>query len=204
MRTALHRIAAGALAYVVSYLLVGLATVTRIDNLLTLDSATTIDPIVVYQSAGNPVWQAIGWFTLNAHGVPVTIANETGNVVAAMNFVHHQGAWLGVIQGSLGLLPMLACLLVGLGVTLRSCQSPVPLSVGAYMTLGYLLAVFASTVVFSGTVGPIDASFALPMNIRSTRWFIFVLLTPLVFGSVGAFLGRSPVFESAFERLAPE
>ena len=175
MRTALHRIAAGALAYVISYALIGLVTV--------LD---------VSYSAGKPLWQAIGWLTLNTHGVPLS------GLPGGVNSVS-DGAWLGVIHDWVGLVPMVACLLVGVTVAVRSPPpSPVPLSVGAYMTPGYFVAVLASTVVFVGPFGPVDA---LLSTGRHGQWLVYALFTPLVFGSLGALLGQSPVLTATIERL---
>lgn len=205
MHTVLHRIAAGALAYVVSYVLIGLATVPRIGQYLTPYPGNGVTVLEVYRSAGSPLWQAIGWFTLNANGVPVTISVGAGNVVPEATLVHEGSVWLGVVQGWLGLVPMVACLLVGVAVTARSNgPSPVPLSVGAYMVPGYLFAVLASTVAFSGTVGPVDASATLFSGYPADKWLIPVLLSPLVFGSLGALLGQSSVLESAFGNLLSE
>lgn len=192
MRTALHRIAAGALAYVVSYVLIGLVAVPRLGQYLTHDSGTAVAALDVYHSAGSPLWQAIGWFTLNVHGVP--ISGLPGGVTYVSD-----GAWLGVIHGWVGLVPMVACLLVGVTVAVRrSPPSPVPLSVGAYMTPGYFFAVLASTVAFTGPFGPVDA---LVSTGRYGQWLVYVLFTPLVFGSLGALLGQSPVVTATIERL---
>lgn len=197
MRTALHRIAAGAVAYIASYVLIGLVTVPRLGQYLTHDSGNAVTVLDVYHSAGSPLWQAIGWFTLNANGVPVSIAagQDTTNFVA-------DGAWLGVIHGWVGLVPMVACLLVGVTVAVRSPPpSPVPLSVGAYMMPGYLFAVLASTVVFTGSGGPVEATAMLRATYLNGQWLVYALFTPLVFGSLGALLGQSPVLTAAIERL---
>lgn len=193
MRTALQRIGAGALAYVVSYVLIGLVTATRIDRYLVAEPDKGVTILEAYQSAGSPLWQAIGWFTLNAHGVPIDVAGvrDTGN------FVHEGSLWLGVVPGWVGLVPMVACLLVGAIVTARSLgPSPVPLGVGAFMVPGYLFAVLASTVAFSGAVGPVDASATLISTYPADRWLLPSLVSPLVFGSLGALLGRSSLLES--------
>lgn len=199
MRTALHRIVAGALAYIVSYALTGLLTVSRLDRYLVRASDDAVTVLDVYHSAGNPLWQAIGWFTLNAHGVPIdiTAVRDTGN------FVADGGMWLGVLPGWLGLVPMVACLLVGVAVTAVNRSSPVATSVGAHMVPGYLFAMLSSTVVFAGAVGPVNASATvlLPGDYTGGRWWILVVFSPLVFGSLGALLGRSPVLTATVERL---
>lgn len=201
MRPALQRIAAGAFAYVVSYVLVGLVTATRVVEYLP-DSGDGLTVLEVYQSAGSPLWQAVGWFALNANGVPISVAAESGNVVAMENFLRDGSLWLGLVPGWLGLVPMAACLLVGAAVAVRRRPpSPVALGVGAYMVPGYLLAVLASTVAFSGTVGPVDASVTLLTWYPPERWLLPTLLAPLVFGSLGAFLGGSSVLESAVDDL---
>lgn len=205
MRTALHRLAAGALAHVVSYALIGLLTLPRLGRYLTYDPGNGVTVFEVYRSAGSPLWQALGWFTLNANGVPITVTTESGNVISMANFVNEGAAWLGVIQGWFGLVPMVACLLVGVAVAVRSRRpSVVPLGVGAYMVPGYLLAVFASVVAFAGPFGPVDASVTLFSTYPADRWLIPVLTTPLVFGSLGALLGQSPVLTSTVERLQSE
>jgi hypothetical protein len=196
MRTVLRRIAAGALAYVVSYVLIGLVTVPRLGEYLTRESTNAVTALDVYHSAGSPLWQAIGWFTLNANGVPIRVAGDT------TNFVANGTVWLGMVHGWVGLIPMVACLLVGAIVVMRSpSSSPVPLSVGAYMMPGYLVAVLASTVVFGGEVGPVTATASLRLNIWDSQWLLFVLLLPLVFGSLGALLGQSPILTATIERL---
>ena len=196
MRTVLHRIAAGALAYVVSYVLIGLLTVPRLGEYLAHDSGNAVAAFDVYHSAGSPLWQAIGWFTLNANGIPISVGTD------ATNFVSDGTVWLGMIHGWVGLLPMAACLLVGATVAVRSqSPSPVPLSVGAFMTPGYLVAVLASTVVFSGAVGPVTASAQLRLSIWDSQWLLLVLLLPLVFGSLGALLGQSPILTDTIERV---
>lgn len=193
MRTVLHRIAAGALAYIVSYVLIGLVTVPRLGQYLAHDSGNAV--LDVYHSAGSPLWQAIGWFTLNANGVSISVGQNTTNFVA-------DGAWIGVIHGWIGLVPMVACLLVGVTVAVRSPPpSPVPLSVGAYMTPGYLFAVLASTVVFTGSGGPVDATAMSRATYLDGQWLVYVLFTPLVFGSLGALLGQSPVLTATIERF---
>ncbi|MFC4447789.1 hypothetical protein [Halorussus aquaticus] len=199
MRTALHRIAAGALAYVVSYVLIGLATVPRLGRYLVRASDDAVTVLDVYRSAGSPLWQAVGWFTLNAHGVPIDIAavRDTGN------FVSDGAMWLGILPGWLGLVPLVACLLVGVTVTATNRSSPVPMGVGAYMVPGYLVALLLSTVVFAGGVGPVTASarVLLPGSYPGGRWLLLVVLAPLVFGSLGASLGQSPVLTATVERL---
>ncbi|WP_276300930.1 hypothetical protein [Halorussus lipolyticus] len=199
MRTALHRIAGGALAYLVSYLLVGLVTVPRLDRYLRRSSDEAVTVLDVYHSAGSPLWQAVGWFTLNAHGVPVDVVavRDSGNFVA-------DGAmWFSAIPGLLGLVPMVACLLVGAVLTARSRSSPVPASVGAHMVLGYLFATLLSTAVFAGAVGPVSASASvlLPGDYAGGRWWLVVVFAPLVFGSVGALMGQSPLLTATIERL---
>ncbi|NEU55935.1 hypothetical protein [Halorussus sp. MSC15.2] len=199
MRTALHRIASGALAYVVSYVLIGLVTVPRLGQYLVRASDDAVTVLDVYHSAGSPLWQAVGWFTLNAHGVSIDIAavRDTGN------FVSDGGMWLGILPGWLGLVPIVACLLVGVAVSATNRSSPVSMGVGAYMAPGYLFTMLLSTVVFAGTVGPVTASARVlfPGNYPGGRWLLFVVLTPLVFGSLGAFLGQSPVLTATIERL---
>ncbi|UPV99454.1 hypothetical protein M0R88_13105 [Halorussus gelatinilyticus] len=198
MRTALRRIAAGALAYVVSYVLTGLVTVPRLGRYLVQGSysAAILD---VYHSAGSPLWQAVGWFTLNAHGISVDVAavRNTGN------FVYEGALWLGILPGWLGLVPVVACLLVGVAVTARGRSSPVPVSVGAYMVPGYLFAVLLSSVAFAGALGPVAASASIaPLRqYLGGRWLLLVVLAPLVFGSLGALLGQSPVLTATIERL---
>ena len=183
MRTALQRIAAGALAYIISYVLIGLVTVPRLGYYLAHDSVNGVTALDVYHEAGRPLWQAVGWFTLNANRVPINVGLGT------TNFLSGGREWLGVIYGGVGLVPMVACLLVGVAVAVRSSPSPVPLSVGAYMTPGYLFAVLVSLVVFAGRGGPVDASAVLFAGYPNGQWVVFVLLTPLVFGSLGALLG---------------
>lgn len=204
MRTALHRIGAGALAYVVSYILVGLVTVPRLGQYLTLDSNNAVTLLEVYRSAGSPLWQAIGWFTLNAHGVSIAISSKSGHTVAGGNLVHGESLWLGFIPGWLGLVPMIACLLVGVAVSATNrFSSPVPAGVGAYMAPGYLFAVLLSTVVFAGAVAPVTtaARIAPLRQYLGGRWLLLAVLSPLVFGSLGASLGRSPVLTATIERL---
>ncbi|UPV74995.1 hypothetical protein M0R89_02755 [Halorussus limi] len=195
MRTSLRRIGAGAFAYVVSYVLIGLVTVPRFDQYLTHDPSNAVGVLDAYHSAGSPLWQAVGWFTLNAHAVPINVGS--GDV----NFVSDGAMWLGIIPGWLGLVPMVACLLVGVAVTATSRSSPVPVSVGAHMIPGHLFAMLVSTVAFAGAVGPVTASASLTVNVRDGRWLVFVVLSPLVFGSLGALLGRSPVLTATIERL---
>lgn len=199
MRTALHRVAGGALAYLVSYLLVGLATIPRLDRYLRRSSEEAVTVLDVYHSAGSPVWQAVGWFTLNAHGVPTDISavRDTGNFVA-------DGAmWFGAIPGWLGLVPMVACLLVAAILTARSRSSAVPASVGAHMVPGYLFAMLLSTAVFAGPVAPVNTSakVLLPGDYAGGRWWLLVVFAPLVFGSLGALVGQSPMLTATIERL---
>ena len=194
MRTLLHRIVAGAVAYVVSYVLIGLVTVPRVGQLLTQKAGNAVTVFDVYRSAGSPLWQAVGWFTLNTHGVLIDIAAVRGS----RNLVSTGAAWLGMIHGWIGLIPMVACLLVGVAVAVRG-PSPVPLSVGAGMAPGYLFVMLLSTVLF--TVGPVTSSASLWLTIRDVEWLLFVVLSPLVFGSLGALLGRSPVLTATIERL---
>lgn len=202
MRTALHRVAAGVFAYLVSYVLVGLVTVPRLGQYLTRGPSNAVTVLDVYHSAGSPLWQAIGWFTLNAHGVSISISSKSGHPVGAGNFVHAESLWLGIIPRWLGLVPMVACLLVGVAVAATSRSSPVPTSVGAYMAPGYLFAMLLSTVVF-GPVGPVTASVSInPLTqYLGGRWLPLVVLSPLVFGSLGALLGQSPVLTDTIERL---
>lgn len=202
MRTALQRIVAGALAYIASYVLIGLVTVPRLGQYLTHDPGDAVTALDAYYSAGSPLWQAIGWFTLNAHAVPTTISSKSGRIVASGNLVHAEPLWIGIIPGWLGFVPIVACSLVGVAVTATGrSPSPVPVGVGISMVPGYLLAVLLSTVVFTGAVGPATASVSLPLNVRDGRWLPLVVLSPLVFGSLGALLGQSPVLTATVERL---
>ena len=202
MRTALQRIAAGALAYIVSYVLIGLVTIPRLNQYLRPNREGVVTVLEVYHSAGSPLWQAIGWFTLNANGVPINIYTGSGNAIPTVNFVSDGSLWFGVIPGWFGLVPMVACFLVGVVVAATSRPpSPFPLSVGAYMVPGYLVALLASTVVFAGGVGPVNASVKLIDTYPADRWLLPTLLTPLLFGSLGAFLGQSPFLKSNVENM---
>lgn len=175
MRTALHRIGAGALAYIVSYALIGIVAVLDVTH-----------------SVESPLWQGIGWITLNVHKVPIAALSGRVNPIS-------DGGWLGLIHSWVGLIPMVACLLVGVTVAVcRQRSSLIPLSVGAYMTPGYFFAVLASAVVFTGPFGPVDA---LLSTGRFGRWLVYVLFTPFIFGTLGALLGQSPVLTATIERL---
>lgn len=119
------------------------------------------------------------------------------------NFASEGPGWLGVIPSWLGLVPFVACFLVGFAIALTSARStPVAWSVGAYMTVGCVPALVVSTILFSGTVGPVDATFTLIDGYPADRWLIPAVAAPLLSGSLGAFLGGSPLVASALDRIA--
>jgi hypothetical protein len=203
MRTVIRRVGGGVLAYLATYALIALLTAPRMTEYLRLDEREALAALEIYRGAGEPMWQAVGWLTVNAHNVPVTIRTDEGTVATITNFVLDGGGWLGVLPGWLGLVPVVACLLVGLAIAVTSPRSvPVTWSIGAYMTVGYVPALLASTVLFSGTVGPVDAKFVLIQGYPADRWLLPTIVAPLIFGSIGAFVGRSPVLDSALDRIA--
>lgn len=203
MRSTARSLFAGVAAYTLTYFLVGLATVGRLGTYLAVGPPGGPSLRAVYQDAGGPVWQAVGWLTLNAHGVPLRVAVPDGAIVTLANLLVNDGKWLGTIPGWVGLLPAVACLLAGAAIVATS-EPPTPVGwhVGAGMTAGYLGAVLISTVLFSGTVGPVDASFTLIDGYPADRWLLPAVLAPLLFGSAGAMLGRSPALRAAADRAS--
>lgn len=201
MRTTARSLLAGVAAYIGTYLLIGLFTITRLAGYLQVASPTARSLVAVYRDAGSPAWQAIGWLTLNAHGIPLTVTVEAGRIVSLANLLGSDGKWLGLVPGWLGMVPAVACLLAGAAVTATSDPpAPVGWHVGTAMVGGYVAAVLASILVFSGTVGPVNASFALIGNYPPDRWLLPVVLAPLLFGSLGAAVGRTPTVRSAIRR----
>lgn len=201
MNTALQRVLAGTLAFVVSYVLIGLATVTRIAQYLTPDTIPGVTVLEVYRSAGRPQWQAIGWFTLNVHGIPVTVSIDKGHLVSQELLVHEGALWLGIVPGWFGFAPMVACLVVGAAVATRGGPTP-SAAIGTWMAAGYFVAVLLSTYLFSGAVGPVNAHFDLIGTYPPEKWLLPVILYPLVFGSVGAYLAQSHLIRAQYERIA--
>lgn len=194
MYAALRRVIAGACAFVLTYLIVAIVAASRISHYLTPDPGNGPTVLSAYRAAGEPLWQGIGWLALNTLGIPISVSVEPGYVVVHANLVYDGSLWFGVIPGVFGFVPMVACLLAGAGVVaLSPTPSPVPLAVGAYMVPGHLSAVLVATFLFSGAAGPVEASFALTTLYPTAKWLIPTVVSPLLFGSVGAFLVQSPL-----------
>lgn len=156
MRPVVRRVTGGILAYSVTYALTGLVTVSRTTEHLHLqvDHPNEFGALDAYRAGGEPLWQAVCWFTVNAHYIPVDISTGTQEDYF-VNFVSPGAGWLGVIVGWLGLVPFVACFLVGFAIAVTSPTStPIAWSVGAYRTVGYVPALVASTILFSGSSGP--------------------------------------------------
>jgi hypothetical protein len=204
MRPVVHHVIGGVLAYAVTYALIGLPTVPRTPEYLHVDPPNEFVALEAYRAGGEPLWQAVGWFPVNAHNIPVDISTGTQEV-SWVNFVFPGARWLGVIVGWLGLVPFVACFVIGFAIAVTSPRStPIARSVGAYMTVGDVPALVASTIRFSGAVGPVDATFTLVMGYPADRWLLPAVAAPLLFGSLGAFLGRSPLLEPFRDRIVSD
>ncbi|MXR40425.1 hypothetical protein GRX01_03525 [Halobaculum sp. WSA2] len=202
MYAALQRVLAGACAFVLTYLVVAFVAASRIARYLTPDSGNGPTVLDAYRAAGEPLWQAIGWLALNTLGVPIGVSVESGYVIRHANLVYDGSLWFGVVPGVFGLVPMVTCILAGAGVVVLSpTPSHVPLAVGTYMIPGHLSAVLVATILFSGAVGPVEASFTLTTLYPPTKWLIPTVVSPLLFGSAGAFVVQSPFVQSILNRL---
>ncbi|WP_458187325.1 hypothetical protein [Haladaptatus sp. NG-WS-4] len=188
-----RRIGAGIGTYLLSYLLVGLATIPLLPRIL----QPSRDPSgearmlwLAYTDAGQPVWKAVGWVLLNAHFIPVN-AHFRGAGLSG-------GTTVGVVGGYewLYLVPVVACLLGGAAiVVLSDDSSPVAPAVGSYLAVGYV-----PTAVLSAPLFAINTSKAgVGMGDESGHLFLRGVLAvrprrlPLVFGTLGAIVAKSPL-----------
>jgi len=92
---------------------------------------------------------------------------------------------------SLYLAPVAACLLAGFVVVrLPEENAPVPAAVGAFSTVGYVGALVASAFALRVEAGGLEA-FPSLFNFGTLQWVVVAPLFPLVFASLGAFVGTS-------------
>lgn len=192
MRTALRRATVGVGTYVAAYLLMGLATVPVRSRILkaTFPASGSGESVSalwhVYASAGRPVWKAVGWILLDAHLVVLRVAPEPNSITWKNPLVVAGVDWLYLV-------PAVACVGGGVAVVrVTSEPAPVALAVGTHLAVGYASAAVASAFAFRLAVGTASVAPAL-VNPVSLAWPIAAVGFPLVFGSLGAVVGRTPL-----------
>lgn len=189
MPSALRRATIGVGTYIAAYLLMGLATVPVLSRIMKATFPGVEGSSALwhtYTAAGQPVGKAIGWTLLNAHLVTLRIAPEPNSITWKNPLV-----WAGVDW--LYLAPAVACVIGGVAVVRSSTQSdPIPLAVGTHLAIGYASAFLVSVFVFRLTIGTATVRPSL-ISPASVVWPLAVIGFPVVFGSLGAVLGRTSV-----------
>lgn len=197
MSNALRRVLAGGVAYLLAYALAAALTLHRIPDLLFRGASESNWEHYwdYYVAAGEPTAEAVGWFLLSAHRVPMMAVASGSRGVSTSDVFAAQAP-------SLYLAPALACFVAGaLAVRFPTERAPVPVGVGAFLTAGYLLALVASAFLVRVDTGARELFPAL-FNFGTLQWIVVAPLYPLVFGSLGAFVGLSaavPELRSAVE-----
>ncbi|MFC4451776.1 hypothetical protein [Halorussus aquaticus] len=187
MRVALQRVLAGAAAYLLAYGLAAALTLYRLPTLLGrhLEPSRRQQYWEYYVAAGEPTEAVVGWFLASAHRVPMMTVTDPGSTGVSAADVFAARA------PSLYLAPAIACLVAGFVAARRPWErAPVPVGVGAFLTVGYAAAFVASAFQFRVDTGS-ELAFPALFNFGSLQWVVVVPLFPLVFGTLGAFVGTS-------------
>lgn len=188
MIPALRRSLAGVTAAVLAYLLTAVLAVPWLPRLLGRAANSPRNLWAGYESAGEPVWAAIGWVLLVAHRIPLQVASSDGTFVGYLPL--GTAPWL-LLCGPL------ACFVVGVVVVQHADEDAgIPAAVGAYLFVGYLCAILLGAFVLRVSTGEILIAPAL-WNTTSLSWMVVVPLVSLAFGTAGAYVGSEPAIEAA-------
>lgn len=180
MRPRNRRSLAGVLTFALAYVLTAVAVLPWKSRFLHFDPDA-------------PYWIAAGWAFLATHGADVVVS-QPGRI-GRLNPVYEAGfQWLLLI-------PIFASFIVGLvAVRTSSLTAPVATSIGGYLAVGYLSATVASFFLFrSSTTIDGGATVTVQPDVLSVLWPLSAFLIPLVFGSLGAWSGKSPLLDALFD-----
>lgn len=186
MRLTLQRAAAGVAGYLLAYAFTAVLTLSRLPRVLGrhVTRPGWQQYWEYYVAAGRPTAEVVGWLLLSAHRVPMMTV-EPGSRGVSVPAVFAAGT------PSLYLVAPLACLLAGFTATrLPNESAPVETAVGVFMTVGYVAALVASAFFFRVDTGQLEVFPAL-FNSASLQWVVAAPLVPLVFGTLGAFVGTT-------------
>jgi hypothetical protein len=190
MNRALQNVGYGVLTYLFGCLLAAVAALSGTLDVILQSSPGGVGSDgasaawQVYAAAGRPVWKAVDWVYLNAHGVPMRIMSEPGAYTSINPLFESGVAWLYLV-------PPVACLVGGAVAATRTTSTGLPVAVGAYLAVGYVGAGVASAFL---AVARTPTQFAMPalVNDVAMYWPVVLAGVPLAFGTLGAALAASP------------
>lgn len=179
MQPSSRRLFAGVLTFGLAYVLTALVAFPWQSHLLPA-------------SPEAPYWIAAGWILLATHGAEMVVFQP--GTISHTNPVSDAGfQWLLVV-------PILVSFIAGV-VTVRtsSLSSPVSTAIGGYLTVGYLSATTLSFFVFRVSVTTDTGTTVTGHpDVLSILWLLPAVFVPLVFGSLGAWSGKSPMLDTVF------
>ena len=188
---ALRRSLAGVTAAVLAYVITAVLAIPWLPRLLGRGQASPRHLWMGYETAGEPVWAAVGWILLTAHRIPLQVAATDSTFLGYLPLESAPWLFLG---------GPLACFVVGAAVVQHADESTgVASAVGAFVTIGYLCAILLGAFLFRVYTGQILIAPAL-WNTFSLSWLVVVPLIPFVFGTVGASVGSEPALREALPR----
>lgn len=193
MRVAYRRIIGGVLTYALGFVLTGLVAYPWLDQILRGAPGSSSGPYHVYRIANEPLLTAVGWILLSVHRAEMVVRQP--GMVGHLNPVQQAGfGWLLVV-------PAIACFIGGLVTGLTSSRStPNSVFVGMYQAIGYVFAMTVSFFLLRLRVIDSGTSIMASPDILSILWLFPAIALPLIFGSLGAFLSRSPIVAAAIPR----
>lgn len=144
-----------------------------------------------------PYWVAAGWAFLATHGADIVVS-QPGRI-GYLNPVYQDGfQWLLVF-------PILASFVGGVvAVRMSSLRATVSTAIGSYLAVGYLFATFASFFLFRTTTTTDGATVTVQSDVLGALWVFPAFLIPMVFGSLGAWSGQSPLLDTLFDEEATD
>lgn len=164
-------------------------------------SSATANLWQIYTDAGQPVWKPFTWLVLSVRSVPLRVQIRGG------------WAWHGLMRNQTGapdwlyLIPAIACFSGGVAVVILSSKpDPIEWGIGSHLAIGYTTAGVASAVVSRLTierailVGRVTEESTATIITRlinpvSLIWPLAMVGYPLLFGSLGAVVGQSSLYQ---------